>query len=96
MSSRAHRILGVPEDTDCQAVRGRYLELVRRFPPDREPEKFQEVQQAYEKLRDPRRRALARFLVDAEEPLACLADILERRFTGPEPWLAALGKEQSP
>ena len=34
-------------------VRRRYLELVRRHPPDRAPERFTEIHQAYEKLRDP-------------------------------------------
>jgi DnaJ-class molecular chaperone len=29
------------------------LELVRQYPPDRAPERFVEIHQAYEKLRDP-------------------------------------------
>ena len=34
-------------------VRRRYLELVRQHPPDRAPERFAEIHDAYEKLRDP-------------------------------------------
>lgn len=47
-----YRILNLPADADDGAIRERYLELVRRWPPDHAPEKFAEVRQAYEQLRD--------------------------------------------
>ena len=34
-------------------IRRRYLEMVRRYPPDREPERFAAVREAYDQLRDP-------------------------------------------
>ena len=39
-------------EADDAAIRARYLELVREFPPDRHPEKFAAVRAAYEVLKD--------------------------------------------
>lgn len=47
------KVLGLEPGADDAAVRRRYLELVRQFPPDRAPERFAEVRAAYEKLQDP-------------------------------------------
>ena len=46
------QVLGVPQDASEEAVRARYLELVKQFPPDREPDKFREVRAAYEATKD--------------------------------------------
>lgn len=48
--------LGVDEDADDETVRKAYLQKVRMFPPDREPERFQEIRSAYEALSDARDR----------------------------------------
>ena len=48
-----YEILGVSRAASEAEVRRRYLELVRQYPPDRAPERFTEIHQAYEKLRDP-------------------------------------------
>jgi preprotein translocase subunit Sec63 len=48
-----YEVLGVARDADDQAIRMRYLELVRQHPPEREPERFAEVREAYDRLRDP-------------------------------------------
>jgi curved DNA-binding protein CbpA len=48
-----YRILGIDPSADEAAVRARYLELVREFPPDREPQRFAEVREAYDRIRDP-------------------------------------------
>src|SRR5437764_6245807 len=47
-----YRVLELPPDSDDEAIRRRYLELVRRFPPERYPEKFAAIRSAYESLRD--------------------------------------------
>jgi curved DNA-binding protein CbpA len=47
-----YQILELPPDSDDEAIRRRYLELVRRFPPERHPEKFAAIRSAYESLRD--------------------------------------------
>ena len=45
-------MLGLPADADDNAIRRRYLELVKQFSPERHPEKFAAIRQAYESLRD--------------------------------------------
>jgi curved DNA-binding protein CbpA len=50
--SDPYEVLGLPADSNDDAIRRRYLELVRQFPPERSPEKFAAVRQAYESLRD--------------------------------------------
>src|SRR5215467_6079477 len=47
-----YQILELPPDSDDEAIRRRYLELVRRFSPERYPEKFAAIRSAYESLRD--------------------------------------------
>jgi curved DNA-binding protein CbpA len=47
-----YHVLQLPADSDDETIRRRYLELVRQFPPERHPEKFAAVREAYEKLRD--------------------------------------------
>jgi curved DNA-binding protein CbpA len=50
--SDPYRVLGLPPDSDDAAIRQRYLELVRRFTPEHQPEKFVAVRAAYDCLRD--------------------------------------------
>lgn len=50
--SDPYELLGVAADADDDAIRRRYLELVREFPPERNPEKFAAVRAAYEALKD--------------------------------------------
>jgi curved DNA-binding protein CbpA len=47
-----YAILGLPPDCDDEAIRRRYLELVRRFSPEHHPEKFAAIRAAYDSLRD--------------------------------------------
>ncbi len=89
------KILGVGPDAGDKEVRAAYLKMIKIFPPDRSPERFERVRDAYELLRDPRQRA--RWMLRSADPEAPLASLLqelsaERRFTGPGPWLAALGE----
>ena len=51
--SDPYEILGVSHGSTEADIRRRYLELVRQHPPDRAAERFTEIHQAYEKLRDP-------------------------------------------
>ncbi len=57
-----YNVLGVPRDADQDAVKRAYRRLARKFHPDvsKEPEakqRFQEVGEAYEVLKDPQKRA---------------------------------------
>src|SRR5262249_61973790 len=45
-------VLEVPTDADDDAIRRKYLELVRRFPPEQNPERFAAIRAAYEALKD--------------------------------------------
>ena len=89
----AREILGVGPSAGDEEIRAAYLRLVKENPPDRAPERFERIRDAYELLRDPRRRALQMLLaVDPRAPLVTLlpAHPAEPRFTGPGPWLAVL------
>lgn len=50
--SDPYEVLGLPPESDDEAIRRRYLELVRRFSPEHHPEKFAAVRAAYEQLKD--------------------------------------------
>jgi curved DNA-binding protein CbpA len=45
-------VLGLPADSDDETIRRRYLELIKENTPERQPEKFAAIRQAYEQLRD--------------------------------------------
>jgi curved DNA-binding protein CbpA len=50
--SDPYAILGIPPDSDDEAIRRRYLQLVREFSPERHPDKFAEIRRAYDSLKD--------------------------------------------
>jgi curved DNA-binding protein CbpA len=87
-------ILGVPAQADAEALRAAYTEKIRQFPPDRCPDEFERVRDAYSILSDPRQRA--QILMHQDDPLAPISDLLssekmnERRFIGMDAWLAAI------
>lgn len=86
-------ILGVGLEAGDEEIRAAYLRKVKEFPPDRAPVEFERIRDAYELLRDPRRRTLHMLLsVDPHEPLESLLNgaPVPRKFVGPEPWLAVL------
>jgi hypothetical protein len=89
----AAEILGVAANASEDEVRSAYLEKVKQFPPDRSPEAFERIRDAYEKLRDPRSRAKAMLIApDTNLPLVSLVDSIKRRriFAGPQPWREVL------
>lgn len=86
-------VLGVRADSSDEQVRSAYLRKVKEFPPDRSPDEFERVRDAYELLRDRRRRVRhSLFSIDPGSPLESLLepDSSETRFAGPQPWLAVL------
>jgi hypothetical protein len=88
-------VLGVAEDAGDEAIKRRYLTLVRRFPPDREPERFQAYRRAYERIRGARERAQLRLLQSTDAALSRLKRHLlqtDRAVTGhiPEAAVATL------
>ena len=73
-------VLGLSRGSSEADVRRRYLELVRQHPPDRAAERFTEIHQAYEKLRDPVVRLESTlFDLDSGEMMAgIIADVRQR------------------
>ena len=49
-------VLGLPFPATDEEIRGAYLNLVKRFPPERFPEQFAGITEAYEALKDATRR----------------------------------------
>jgi curved DNA-binding protein CbpA len=50
--SDPYAVLGLATDAEDEAIRRRYLELVRQFSPEHHPERFAAIRAAYESLRD--------------------------------------------
>lgn len=94
----AASLLGVNLGAGDDELRAAYLEKVRRHPPDREPEQFERIRDAYERLRDPTLRA--RQVLDGPEPGLPLPRLLEgvkptRAFIGTGLWLDVLKENRS-
>ncbi len=90
-----HKILGVSRDSGEEEIRLAYLKKIKAYPPDRAPDEFERIRDAYEILSDPRHRARAQlFSVDPEISLIALLDNQEakREFIGSGPWLAVMEK----
>ena len=65
-----YRVLGVERQAAETEIKRAYFQLVRQFPPEREPEKFQEIRAAYESLRNAEQRAeVDLFLLQPPTPL---------------------------
>ena len=91
--SDPYAVLGINRNADDEQIRAAYVAKVKQFPPDRAPAEFELVRDAYDVLRDRRRRAQHMlFSVDMEAPLHSLLEGIDndRRFAGPGPWLAVL------
>jgi curved DNA-binding protein CbpA len=85
------QVLEIEAEAGEEEIRAAYLRKVKQYPPDRSPREFERVRDAYDLLRDPRRRTRGMLLgADPKQPLASLLDgrTGKRRFTGPEAWLA--------
>ena len=93
-----YEVLGITRTADEAETRRRYLELVRQFPPDRDPMRFAEVRAAYDQVRDPVRRLETQILeVDSVETIDAIADRLRARLRDrlnhcPLPLLLALAE----
>jgi hypothetical protein len=88
-----NEILGVGHDAGEEELRAAYVRKLKEHPPDRSPEEFERIRDAYEVLRDPRRRMRDRLVsVDPCAPLVSIIalDARQRRFAGPKPWLEVL------
>ena len=68
------------------------------YPPDRDPEQFERIRDAYQLMRDPRRLVLQ--ILQGPDPSVPFIDILnkepiaKRRFVGPDLWMALLKEKR--
>jgi tetratricopeptide (TPR) repeat protein len=53
----AYQILEIPKEANDDEIKHAYIQLVRKHPPEIEPDKFIQVRKAYENLKDPVKRA---------------------------------------
>ena len=78
--SDPYAVLGLPPDSDDEAIRRRYLALVRQYTPEHHPEKFAAIRQAYESLKDLTTRLRHRlFEAGEKETVDALVEDLECR-----------------
>ncbi len=63
-----YQVLGLNEGADQKEVKKAYFKLVRQFPPEKDPEKFQQIRRAYENILEGRATHLE--LAIPNDPLA--------------------------
>ena len=89
-----YEALGVARDADEATIRQAYLARLREFPPERAPEAFERVRDAYQALSDPGRRAALVLVADLNRPFASLAQPGGRKRTaaGLDVWLEVVAE----
>ena len=93
LDQNPQNILGVPQDAKAGEIRTAYLNKIKEYPPEKFPAEFERVRDAYTILSDVRYRT--RLMLQSADPEASLETLLDnqkqnRKFVGPEAWLAAL------
>ena len=93
MTTDPQAILGVTARASDDEIRAAYLRLVKDHPPEKEPEEFERIRDAYNTLRDPRRRM--RDMLFSGDPFAPFSELVsdadrQRRYVGPAMWLEVL------
>lgn len=51
-----YKLLGTRSNISQSNIKKKYIEMVKKFPPETHPEEFQRIREAYEILRDPKKR----------------------------------------
>jgi len=69
------RVLGVPVTACASELRAAYLQKVQQHPPDRDPELFEQIRDAYEQLRTPGAQDQA--VLEGPDPVAPSTDLLK-------------------
>jgi hypothetical protein len=93
LDKKPQTILAVADDAGAEEIRTAYLNKIKEYPPERCPEEFERIRDAYKILSDPRRRTLLMLQsADPEAPVVTLLDniVKKRQFVGPGAWFAAM------
>ncbi len=91
-----YSVLGIEPTAGDEAIRAAYLAKLKLYPPDRAPDEFERVREAYDELRDRRQRARHMlFSTSRDQPIATLLETAiggsgRPRYVGPDAWLAVL------
>jgi curved DNA-binding protein CbpA len=85
-------VLGVPPGADDPTIRQAYLAAIKESPPDADPQRFQAISQAYEKIKDSARRH-QHLLFNRESPAGSPLEVMlrfaaQRRKLDPLPFEA--------
>ncbi|MEM9657440.1 MAG: J domain-containing protein [Planctomycetota bacterium] len=93
------KVLGIPPDAGEPEIRARYLELVKQFPPERDPDKFREIRTAFEAAQDPLNLA-QRLLARPEDEAPEWSEVITEQKRIPPPLdprlLLSLGNRDRP
>ena len=58
--------LGLSENASDERIREAYIAMVKKHPPERDPERFQKINKAYEAIKDKRKRVRTKIFSFAE------------------------------
>ena len=75
-----YHVLEIEYNADDDTIRNAYLELVKRYPPDRHPERFRQISEAYALLRDEKAR-LKYYLFNTETGFMSPFEVLCSHFS---------------
>lgn len=75
-------VLGLAREASEEVIRSRYLELVKQFPPERNPDKFRAIRAAFEAVKDPLANA-RQLLVPPSEEAPPWSDAIEAQKQNP-------------
>ncbi len=95
---KALTVLGVGAGATDEELRAAYLDCVRRHPPDRDPDVFEQIRDAYKHLSDPWQRA-SLILSAGPDPTTRLSTLLDgakaaRNFVGVQLWIGLLKEKR--
>jgi len=98
MKEDPKEILGISDHANGEEIRKAYLDKVKQYPPDRMPDEFEKIRDAYEILKHPGTRTIA--MLRAIDPAVSLLTLVDgrpetRRFVGPQMWLEAMKEKDS-
>lgn len=77
VSDDPFEVLGVPRDVSDKDLKKRYFQLLRQYPPETSPNEFNQIQRAYDELKDPAARAAR---AEAKEPYEHVAEPYRTRL----------------
>ena len=91
-----YQILGLdPLQATDESVRKAYMEAIRNHPPDRDPEMFERIRDAYNRIADENKRIHLNLFgfENSQSMIEWLPENNERPRAGTEKWIAMIEEE---